>query len=295
VINCGSLTESLADSELFGYVKGAFTGAASDRAGLFESANHGIVFLDEIGELPAATQAKLLRVLQNKEVRPVGATRAKSVDFRLIAATNRDLKKRVDAGEFRADLYYRIAPIHIRIPPLRDRRDDVPELAAHILNKLQREYAKPLVRITDDVLPVLQAYSWPGNIRELENVLLHAAIMAEFGSISAAHLPEYLYSHMAEPRSAYSTPGEDRSLTCEPRRLLSLDEVARHHVRSVLAATQGRRAEAAAILGIGRTTLFRILKRTGPERRGGEEPIRKPVRRAQNSGQAGEYAIPSAM
>jgi DNA-binding NtrC family response regulator len=177
-INCGALPESLLESELFGHVKGAFTGAVKDRAGLFTAANTGTFFLDEIGETTAATQVKLLRVLQQREVIPVGGTESQPIDVRMIAATNRDLEDEIKRGSFRSDLFYRLNVIAIHLPPLRDRRDDIPVLAAKFLSRDATVRSTPPMRLSDEALDAMQAYDWPGNVRELENAMERAVILA---------------------------------------------------------------------------------------------------------------------
>nr|MCU0627007.1 sigma-54 dependent transcriptional regulator [Gemmatimonadaceae bacterium] len=198
-INCGALPESLLESELFGHVKGSFTGAVKDKTGLFQAASRGSFFLDEIGETTPATQVKLLRVLQQREVIPVGGTEAQPIDVRLIAATNRDLEEEIKRGSFRGDLYYRLNVIAIHLPPLRDRRDDIPLLAERFLTRLAGQRGEAPKRLAASALEALQGYDWPGNVRELENAVERAMIMADGEVIEPAALPERVLSRKAEP------------------------------------------------------------------------------------------------
>ena len=176
--NCGALTENLLESELFGHAKGAFTGAVSDKKGLFEMADGGTIFLDEIADMPHSMQTKLLRVLQEGQVRPVGGSRHQKVEFRLISSSNRDLLEEVKGGRFRDDLYYRVHVFPILLPPLRERRDDIPLLSAHFLDKFAKKFKRPTARLTPQVLAFFMQYDWPGNIRELENEIERALTLA---------------------------------------------------------------------------------------------------------------------
>src|SRR5215475_1931321 len=189
-VNCGAFTETLLESELFGYVKGAFTGAASNQKGLFEVANKGTIFLDEIGDTSPAMQVKLLRVLQERTIRRVGGTEQIPVDVRIISATNRDLSEMVAENQFREDLFYRISVIPLELPPLRQRRDDIPLLADHFLARLNASMAKKIDRISDEALKKMESYDWPGNVRELENAMERAFILETSAELSAQHLPE---------------------------------------------------------------------------------------------------------
>ncbi len=191
-INCSAIPENLLESELFGYVKGAFTGAAGSKRGLFEEANGGTVFLDEIGELSQQLQAKLLRVIDDHEVRPLGGVQSRTVDVRFIAATNRDIVKAVQEGIFREDLYYRINVVTITLPPLRDRKEDIPILARHFLKKYSQEIGKPVQFIDDAALRLLMNYSWPGNVRELHNIIERAVLITDGNTVFPEHLPEML-------------------------------------------------------------------------------------------------------
>lgn len=246
VCNCAAFSESLIESELFGHVKGAFTGAVQDQPGLVATADGGTLFLDEIGELPLHAQAKLLRVLQTGEVRPVGASKPKIVDLRVVAATNRDLRRMVMEKTFREDLYYRLAMLELRLPPLRERQGDIPLLVRHFLRHFGEQFQKPGVSLTPRALRMLEDYAWPGNVRQLENSI-GAAILSAEGDIVDRHdfPPEF---ENARPSQA------------DPVSVLTLDEVALRHVRYVLEKVGGNRRRAAELLGISRATLYRLLK-----------------------------------
>lgn len=246
--NCSALVESLVESELFGYVKGAFTGALQDRPGLFESADGGVIFLDEIGDLSSGAQAKLLRVLQDHHVRRVGSSVSRIVDVRVIAATNRDLRKMVREGQFREDLYYRLAVVEIALPPLANRREDLPLLQRYFVERFAAEYNKPISGLTRRAQGVMATYPWPGNIRELENVVGNACMMADGKFIDTNDLPERL-----------RTPFTGDSAIDEG--LLSLDEIQRRHVMRVLERVGGNKARAAEVLGVGRATIYQLLSR----------------------------------
>jgi len=248
--------DTLLESQLFGHVRGAFTGATDTRPGLFEYANGGTVFLDEIGETSLAMQAKLLRVIQNREIQRVGSPEVKQINVRLIAATNRDLRAEVLAGRFREDLFYRLSSIQIRIPPLSERSEDVPLLVQYFLKKYNEAYGKKIPGLSRRAQSVLLQHSWPGNVRELENVISSACITATGDFIDIADLPEHLQHHHAQEARS----GDDW-------RPLSLEEVGKIHIQRVLKMCQGNRLRAAHILGIGRTSLYRYLKRDGIEDR----------------------------
>jgi len=246
--NCSALVDSLVETELFGYVKGAFTGAVQDRPGLFENAEGGVIFLDEIGDLSLGSQAKLLRVLQDHQVRRVGSSVSRSVDVRVIAATNRDLRKMVREGLFREDLYYRLAVVEIALPPLASRREDLPLLQRYFVERFAAEYKKPISGLTRRAQGVMATYPWPGNIRELENVVGNACMMVDGKFIDINDLPERLRA----PFTGDSIIDEE---------LLSLDEVQRRHVMRVLDRVGGNKTRAAEILGLGRATIYQILSR----------------------------------
>jgi DNA-binding NtrC family response regulator len=249
VCNCSAIVESLIESELFGYVKGAFTGAAQDKLGVFEYANHGTVFLDEIGELPLASQGKLLRVLQNHEIQRVGSPAPKTVDVRVIAATNRDLLSMVREGTFRADLYYRLAMVEIKLPGLVERREDLPLLERYFLKKFAAEYNKPVYGMTRRAQTRMANYSWPGNIRELENVIGNACMMVEGTIIDVGDLSEPIR-------------GQVRDLPQQDDILISLEELQKRHTKRVLERVGGNKSQAAEILGISRATIYQLLAQT---------------------------------
>ena len=250
-VDCGSLVPTLMESELFGYEKGAFTGATKSKAGLFQAANGGTIFLDEIGELPLEMQAKLLRVLQEKEVRPVGSNERETVDVRVIAATNRELEAAYRAGTFRKDLYFRLNVVTVHIPPLRDRRSDIPVLVHHFLDR----YAKgSQIQVTPAAMKSLLQYDWPGNVRELENCIARAVTLGDGLTIDVADLPPAIRSEQAEsgtPRTA-----ETSSLSTT-----ALAEMERVTILRVFEQAHGDKALAGKMLGISRATLYRKLKR----------------------------------
>ncbi len=252
-INCGALPESLLESELFGHVKGSFTGAVRDKEGLLVAARGGTFFLDEIGEMSPVTQVKLLRALQEREVIPVGATEAVPVDVRVIAATNRDLEEDIRRGRFRSDLYYRLNVIALHLPPLRERRDDIPLLALYFLERLRERAggASDLV-LSEPAMEALKAHDWPGNVRELENALERAALVAEGGEILPEHFPPRV---LELPR-----PGvvDDRLPPNPPMEIIE-----RAYIEWVLRAEGGNKSRAAEVLGIDPSTLYRKLNRYG--------------------------------
>jgi transcriptional regulator with PAS, ATPase and Fis domain len=248
VCNCSALVETLLESELFGYVRGAFTGATQDKVGIFEQANGGTVFLDEIGELSAPAQAKLLRVLQQREVQRVGSPIPHAVDVRVIGATNRHLRAMVADGQFRDDLYYRLSMVEISLPRLLDRKEDLPLLQKYFVERFAKQYGKQIKGITRRAQLRMAAYSWPGNIRELENVIGNAAMMTQGSTIDVDDLPELL----KDTASLGSGADED---------MLSLQELQNRHVAKVLERVGGNKARAAEILGISRTTIYEILSK----------------------------------
>ena len=252
-INCGALPESLLESELFGHVKGSFTGAVKDKSGLFAAAEKGTFFLDEIGETTAATQVKLLRVLQHREVIPVGATEPISIDTRLIAATNRDLDEEIARGNFRSDLFYRLNVIAIDIPPLRQRREDILLLAESFLAEIARKRGEEPKKLGKDVAEYLQSYSWPGNVRELENAIERAVILSN-GVITPAALPERVRERMAQPL-----------VSSKPAANPPLEAIERAYIMWVLGSEGGNKVRAAEMLGIDPSTLHRKLSRFGIE------------------------------
>jgi len=247
-INCGALPESLLESELFGHVKGSFTGAVKDKAGLFSSADKGTFFLDEVGEMTPATQVKLLRTLQNREVLPVGATDPTPIDTRVIAATNRDLEQDVKSGRFRSDLFYRLNVIAIHLPPLRKRADDIPLLVETFLQRADGKTRS----LTRDAMTALCEYSWPGNVRELENALERATIVATGSVIDVTALPERIIKREAEPLVAE-----------REHDIPTLDIIERAYIKWVLDTHEGNKTRAAEVLGIDPSTLHRKLQRQG--------------------------------
>ncbi len=255
-VNCSSLAETLLESELFGHVKGAFTGAVGPRPGLFREANRGTLFLDEIGDVSPALQARLLRALQEREVLPVGSETPVSVDVRVVAATNRDLSAAVKQGRFREDLYYRLNVVTIRLPPLRERRQDLPILIDHLLRQLARKHGRGPVAVDEAAESILLLHDWPGNVRELANVLERALVMAAQDVIGPEHLPPEFGSRTSAAEPTPASGGAPR--------LVPLAQVEREHVLSVLAALGGNRDRAARTLGISRRTLTRMLQRWGP-------------------------------
>jgi two-component system response regulator HydG len=253
-LNCGALPESLLESELFGHVKGSFTGAIRDKVGLFGASSKGTFFLDEIGETTPSTQVKLLRALQHREVIPVGATEAVPVDTRVVAATNRDLDEEIRAGGFRSDLYYRLNVISLHLPPLRQRRDDIPVLAEHFLHRIAGQRGEPPKQLTAEATEALVEYGWPGNVRELENALERSVILTPGVEITAASLPERVTERRAEPLVSTRTPPNP-----------TLEAVERAYIMWVLQSESGNKSRAAEVLGIDPSTLYRKLSRYGVE------------------------------
>lgn len=264
-VNCSALADSLLESELFGHVRGAFTGAVNARRGLFEAANGGTLLLDEVGDTSPALQAKLLRVLQEGEIRPVGGTEDRTVDVRVLAATNRDLKERITQGLFREDLYFRLNVVSLALPPLRDRREDIPLLVRHFLHKKAPEGQSP-PGLGPGVMEALVGYGWPGNIRELENLIERAVVLHEGERIEMRDLPADLRKESgaptASPTGAVSKEESDPDFTPEGTPL-SLEELERIQIVRVLRYTEGRRERAAQILGVTRRTLYQKIKRYG--------------------------------
>jgi DNA-binding NtrC family response regulator len=245
VCNCASVVETLFESELFGHKKGSFTGAITDKPGLVDAAEGGTLFLDELGEVPLEVQAKLLRLLQNRETRRVGESFSRKVDVRVVAATNRDLRRMVAEGTFREDLFYRLSMVQLHVPSLRHRSEDLPLLIRHFLQDFAARYDRPKFEITKRAEAVLCRHLWPGNIRELENALSYACMLTQDGMVDLSDLPDYLLE--ARPAEGTALP--------------TLAEVEHQHVMKVLKACGGNRARAAEILGIGRATLYRFIAR----------------------------------
>ncbi|MGA2923441.1 MAG: sigma-54 dependent transcriptional regulator [Candidatus Sulfotelmatobacter sp.] len=248
VCNCSALVETLFESELFGHVRGAFTGATHDKVGLLEYAHQGTVFLDEIGDMPFAGQAKLLRVLQNQEVQRVGSPALRKVDLRFIAATNKDLSALIREHRFRDDLYYRLSMVEIALPGLVDRKEDFPLLQRYFIEKFATQYNKPVRGMTRRAQALLGRHTWPGNVRELENVIGKACMMVEGNVIDIKDLPPYLWKTPVLARTHNDN-------------LLSMDEVQERHLVSVLERMGGDKSRAAEVLGISRSTLYNLLAR----------------------------------
>jgi two-component system response regulator HydG len=248
VCNCSALVETLFESELFGHVRGAFTGATQDKVGLFEYAHQGTVFLDEIGDMPLAGQAKLLRVLQNQEVQRVGSPAPRKVDVRFIAATNKDLLALMHEHLFREDLYYRLSMVEIALPSLVDRKEDLPLLQRYFIEKFAAQYNKPVRGITRRAQAVLGRHVWPGNVRELENVIGKACMVVEGNVIDVKDFPPHLGTGMVRARPV-------------DHNLLSMEEVQERHLVKVLEGVGGDKSRAAEVLGISRSTLYNILAR----------------------------------
>ncbi|MBV9301428.1 MAG: sigma-54-dependent Fis family transcriptional regulator [Acidobacteriaceae bacterium] len=259
VVDCSSLVGQLMESELFGYAKGAFTGAVNQKLGLLDAANGGTAFFDEIGELPLELQMKLLRVLQEKEFRAVGGLTQRSSNFRVIAATNRDLLGEVEAKRFRQDLYYRLNVMRLRLTPLRERKDDIPPLIAHFLQRYGNDH-----KVTDEVMDSLIAYDWPGNVRELEHTVQRMVAMNSGPWITVAELPSTVMNRSFERQIENRHSGSSgMSSSSAPKGIMPLAEIEKKAILDALDYTKGDRTVAAAMLGIGRTTLYRKLKEYG--------------------------------
>jgi DNA-binding NtrC family response regulator len=256
-IDCGALPESLLESELFGYVRGAFTGAILDRKGLFEEADDATCFLDEIGDISATVQAKLLRVLQEGEVRRIGSQKFLKVDVRVIAATNKDIAALVRAGTFREDLYYRLNVVSVQLPPLRERADDIPALAHHFLRKYARESDKAVTGFSDDALRVLRAYQWPGNIRELENAIERAVTLSSHRVLTVDDLPLDVRQGLAAQDAAQVASTLTGMFADAP----TLEEVKKRYISHVLETNRGNLSRAAVILDVDRRSLYRMMDR----------------------------------
>jgi two-component system response regulator HydG len=253
-VNCAAIPESLIESELFGHIRGAFTDARAARVGLLAQANGGTLFLDEIGELPLGSQAKLLRVLQERAIRPVGAERELPFDARIITATNRDLERAVEEGRFREDLFFRIHVLLVELPPVRSRGGDVLLLAQHFLLQVATRLGKPVTGIGPAAAELLLTYHWPGNVRELMNCVEHAVALARYEQIAPEDLPQRVRSYR---RSHVIVAGEN------PSELVPLEEVERRYILRVLDAAAGNKRLAARVLGLDRKTLYRKLERYG--------------------------------
>lgn len=263
-VNCGAIPEDILESELFGHEKGAFTGAIASRVGRFQLADGGTIFLDEIGEMSPKLQVKLLRVLQERRVDPVGSAKSIEVDVRVIAATNKDLAEEVKAGRFREDLFYRLQVVPVSLPPLRERSGDIPLLAAHFLRRQAHELGKPALELSDATLEAMSRYPWPGNVRELENLVERIAILSEGDSIEPSQLP----AHVHEVRAKISASFDDITLPPVGVDFNALvEEYENRLISTALNQTGGNKKAAAKLLGLNRTTLVEKIKKKGLEAR----------------------------
>jgi len=282
-VNLGAIPDTLVESELFGHARGSFTGATSERRGLIEAADRGTLFLDEVGDMPAQSQVKLLRVLENNEVRRVGDDAPRRVDVRVVAATHRDLLAQIQAGKFREDLYYRLNVVQIELPPLRERREDIGLLASYFLERAARREGRAAMSFSPDAEGLLERYDFPGNVRELENAVDHAVAVAEGSVVQPEDLPGAIRSPRLLPRASGDAAGYGREVTGvgaagagvgaaaayeAARDEWSLADVEREHIRRVLARHRGNATYAARQLGISRTTLWRKLRQYGLSRTG---------------------------
>lgn len=254
-VNCGAIPENLFESELFGYKKGAFSGADSNHDGVFKAANGGTLFLDEVGELPENVQVKLLRAIQEKEVRPLGSTQAIQVDVRLVAATNRNLEEEVEKGNFRADLYYRLNIIEIHVPDLKDRKDDIPLLARYFIKKFNKEFHSEVVGVDNEAIKMLMLYEWKGQVRELENVMERAVLLCDGQYVTIDELPASISKKTGGSQTNYNFDGQNLNET-----LRSFEKL---HITNVLTKSNGNRSEAARALGIDPSTLYRKMEKLG--------------------------------
>jgi DNA-binding NtrC family response regulator len=255
-LNCGAVPESLLESELFGHMKGSFTGAIADKKGMFEVAEGGVLFLDEVGEMSPMTQVKLLRALQDKKIRRVGGTEEISVDVRIIAATNQDLKRKIEEGKFRKDLFYRLKVLSLVMPPLRKRKEDLPLLVSHFIKKYCQEMGRKTKRIAPEVMNAFESYPWPGNVRELENVIERVVAIEERGIITRDSLPEELLAPHKKPDTTY---------LFEPGFSLNshLDDIAKNYILQARQAAGGKLRETASLLGISYRTLRYLIDKYG--------------------------------
>ena len=256
-VNCGAIPESLFESELFGYKRGAFTGAARDKTGMFEAANAGTLFLDEVGEMPLTAQVKVLRALAERRVTPVGSTVETPVDVRIVAATNRTLRAEVSQGRFREDLYYRLNVVQIDMPPLRDRADDIPSLVQHFVSKFAEEYGKPVRGASPETLGMLRRYAWPGNVRELQNVVERAVALEVGTLLTPGSLPDRVQGELAATMTDTEVDLPSGGIDLEAR----LASVERDYLERALRACEGNRTQAAKLLGITfRSLRYRLAK-----------------------------------
>ena len=249
-VDCSALVETLLESELFGHVKGSFTGAYHTKHGLFELANHGTFFFDEISNLSLNIQAKLLRVIQEREFMKVGDNKKIKVDIRIISASNKDIKEAVEKGEFREDLYYRLSVVPIHLPPLRERKEDIPLLVSHFLKKICKKIKKQPPQVSEEVIEAFKRYPWPGNVRELEHIIERILILEDTDIIKVEHLPSFIIHQDREIEEFSTLP-------------LSLEEMEKRYIKFVLKYTKGKKTEAARILGINRKTLTLKMKKYG--------------------------------
>ncbi len=255
VVDCTTINETMLESELFGHVKGAFTGAHKDSTGLIKAAHKGTLFFDEIGELPLQTQAKLLRVIQEKEIRPAGSNRSVKVDIRILAATNRDLKTEIMNNGFREDLYYRLDTVNINVPALKDRIEDIPLLVDYFIKRVKTEHST-VREISKDALTLLENYSWPGNIRELENLIRRVTALSRDDKILVSDLPGHMTGQMTDSASSHAVSAQDDSLA-------AYEEAA---IANALQKSGNRRKKAAQLLGIGEATLYRKINKYWPDK-----------------------------
>ena len=255
-INCGAVPDSLLESELFGHMRGSFTGAVADKKGMFEVAEGGVLFLDEVGEMSPMTQVKLLRALQDKKIRRVGGTEEIPVDIRIIAATNQDLKKKIEEGKFREDLFYRLNVLSLVMPPLRKRKEDLPLLVSHFIKKHCQEMGRKIKRIAPEVMNVFESYPWPGNVRELENVIERVVAIEEREIITRDSLPEELLAPHKKPDTTYLfEPGFSLNS--------NLDDIAKNYIKQARQAAGGKLRETASLLGISYRTLRYLIDKYG--------------------------------
>ena len=261
-VNCGAIPENLVESELFGSKKGSYTGSVSDKMGLIESADKGTLFLDEVGELALSTQVKLLRFLQEKEIRRVGDTDNRYVDVRVIAASNRDLHKAIARGSFREDLYYRLSVFHLTLPPLRERKSSIPGLIRTFVKKYAAQQKKDILGLAKNAEAILMAYDYPGNIRQLENIVEHSVTLCEGDHILLENLPEYLVGSEGRP-PLLALPRTQEKTMEDPDSLIPLSELESNYIRKALEVCNRNHTEAARRLGISRSTLWRKLKEYG--------------------------------
>ena len=265
IVHCAALSVQLLESELFGHEKGAFTGAAQRRLGRFEQADGGTIFLDEIGEIDAATQVKLLRVLSERSIERVGSNTPIKVDVRLVAATNKNLRELVDRGDFREDLYFRLNVVKIEMPPLRTRGEDIILLASAFLKEFSLENKRPIKPLTDEAMELMRRYPWPGNVRELRTVIEHGVVMCNGARIGVEHLPDFLRQATGKVFSANGNATKEMQKELASTVELNLHLLEQRAIQDALAQTAGNRTLAAELLGISRRTLQRKLKETGPD------------------------------